>query len=142
MVRLAICSSSFLSSPRCSLSKIKCPTPSIFCCCSNSLPHLFRSHLPQSSHHILGLPRLLFPFTFWASALFANYSSPILSICPAHSNFSSRIYPYVFCFRCHARVAQYIYDLVNLSSPQTATEEISLAQHKNIIIYHRDTRWR
>ena len=38
----------------------------------------------RHSRHILGLPRLPFPSTFWASALIANLSSPILSTCPVH----------------------------------------------------------
>ena len=42
--------------------------------------------LTQSSHHILCLLRLLFPSTFWASDLFASFSSPILSTWPAHFN--------------------------------------------------------
>ena len=45
---------------------------------------LSRSLLTLSSHRILRLPRLRFPSTFWASPLFANFSSPILSTCPGH----------------------------------------------------------
>ena len=57
---------------------------SICCCCSPFSSHSFQISLNTSSHHILNLPRLLFLSTFWASAVFANFSSPILSTCGAH----------------------------------------------------------
>jgi len=41
-----------------------------------------RSLLTKSSHRILGLACLVFPSTFWASALFAIVSYPILSTVP------------------------------------------------------------
>ena len=45
----------------------------------HSPPTLSRSLLKQSSHRTLGLPRILFPSTFWASHLFASCSTHILS---------------------------------------------------------------
>ena len=39
----------------------------------HSPPTLSRYLLMQSFHRILGFPRLFFPSTFWASALFANF---------------------------------------------------------------------
>ena len=54
-------------------------------------PSLSRSPLTQSSHRIIGLPRILIPSTFWASALFPNFSSPVVSICPAISVNSSPV---------------------------------------------------
>ena len=50
----------------------------------HSPPTLSRSLLTQSSHHNLGLPRLLFPSIFLASAPFANIPTPIFSTCLAH----------------------------------------------------------
>ena len=44
---------------------------------------LSKSLLTQSYHRIIGLPLLLFTSTFWTSALFANFSSPILSTRPS-----------------------------------------------------------
>ena len=40
--------------------------------------------LSESSQRICNLPGLLHSFTFWASAIFANFPSAILSTCPAH----------------------------------------------------------
>ena len=54
------------------------PTPN-FCCCSLFSSHSFQISLTQSSLSTLGLLRLLLPSTFWASHLFATFSSPILS---------------------------------------------------------------
>jgi len=47
--------------------------PCISFCCSPFLPTLSMPLLMQSSHRNLGLPLLLFPSLFWASALFAIF---------------------------------------------------------------------
>ena len=62
------------------------PTPCVCCCCSPFSSHSFQISLNASPHHILGLPRLPFSYTFWPSDLFASFSSLILSMCLA--NFS------------------------------------------------------
>ena len=82
-----IFSLSFLSSPHFSPTVFSINSLQLlltFAVVLHSPPNLSLSLLTQSSHHILGLLRLLFPSTFWASALFANFLSPILSTCPAH----------------------------------------------------------
>ena len=58
----------------------------IFCFCSPFSPILSLYPLLRSYHRNLDLPRFRFPSTFWASALLASFSSPILSIGPAHFN--------------------------------------------------------
>ena len=66
-------SSSFLFSYfSCYILYNQSPTPSIS----------FSSHsfLMQSSHHILGLPGLMFPSTFWASHLFAILSTLLVHV--------------------------------------------------------------
>ena len=77
----AIFSSCFLSSPYFSLPAFSINSLQLisFAVVLHSLPTLFRSLLMQSSHHILVLTCLLFPSTFWASAAFANFSSPVTS---------------------------------------------------------------
>ena len=52
----------------------------------HSPPTLSRCLSTQSSHYILGLPRLLFPTTSWASALFVNFSSPHVRLISAYSS--------------------------------------------------------
>ena len=44
----------------------------------------FTSLLTQSSHHSIGLPRLLLHFSRNSAALFGSLSSDIISTCPAH----------------------------------------------------------
>ena len=62
------------------------PTPSIFCCCSPLSSHSFQIYfnIVLPLHPRCSSPPFL--TTFWASALFANFSSPILFIRP--TNFS------------------------------------------------------
>ena len=62
------------------------PNPSIYCSIVlNSPPTLSRSLITQSSHFILGRPRLPFLSIFWASGLFVKLLSfPFLSKCSAH----------------------------------------------------------
>ena len=86
-----IFSSSFLSWPHISPTELRCLST-----ISNSYisfavvihfpPTLSRSLLMQSFHRSLGLPPSFFPTTFWASGVFAKYSFPIVSTCPALFN--------------------------------------------------------
>ena len=59
------------------------PVVGLFSPLSSSSPFL-RSLFTQSSHLSCGLPRFLQPSCFIVSDLFGNFSSFILTMCPAH----------------------------------------------------------
>ena len=62
------------------------PTHYVCCCCSSFSSHSFQISLNAvlPTHSRSSSPP--FPSNFWASALFANLSYPILFTCPAHFN--------------------------------------------------------
>ena len=96
-----IFSSSFLSSPHVSLNSLQLLLS--VAVLLHSPPTLSRSLLTHSSHRILGILRLLFPSTFWASVFFAEFSishsfhmtSPFLPT--PHRHIVCRIIRFVKC---------------------------------------------
>ena len=62
----------------------KSPTPFVFCCYTPFSSHSFQISLNTVFASHSQFPSPPFPSTFWASALFSHFSSPILSTCLAH----------------------------------------------------------
>ena len=83
----------------------------------HSPPTPSRSPLTQSSHRILGLPRLLFPSNFWTSYFFGNFSSTILSTCAANFSLLLTNFFLKLSFTPTSSLSSYILLVSALSSP-------------------------